>query len=620
MRRPIALSTLLAAVLGGIVLSGVAAAGLAGWLVVRDLTRELLAQRAIQAIGRLEQGLREHLAQAEHDVTSLARLLEEGRVPIADAAALEPVLRALLAGHDELTGIGVVALDGTVTGVLRRADGTIEPILQPPGSAPDPMQARRLAQAHAAAGVVWSEPIFGGRLGEAVLLALHAVRRDGAPPAMVTAGISVGRLSALVETLSGNGEARPFVLLGDRVLAHPLLRLVPTGSRREPLEPVARFADPALRGLGDGERLASYPGTEGRELRVVRVVGTGGWSELVLSREIEGFGAQPWTVGLVVPEMAIHPLLMPLRLFGLLAAVIALVALLLAIALGRRLAGPVVRVTSAVERVSSLELDALGPLPASRIAELDALSRAFNAMLATLKAFATYVPKSLVERLIKAGRPDAVPSRERDLAVMFTDIQGFTGLSESLPPAEVARLLNEHFALLARCVEDEGGTVDKYLGDGMLAFWGAPEKIKNRALRACRAALAIRRAVEADNARRRERGEPPLRVRIGLHRGPLVVGNIGAPGRLNYTVVGDTVNTAQRLMELARPLIEAGADVAIVASPALAEETRGAFVLEPIGTLTLRGREQPVTALSLRDLRPLGATAAPAPETAPAPA
>jgi len=347
------------------------------------------------------------------------------------------------------------------------------------------------------------------------------VRRDGELVAVVSAGITVSRLSALVEQLAGNSDTRPFLLFGrDRVLAHPFLRKGRTATRHEPLVAVDRFPDPALAGLGRGEPVAGFTGGEAQGLRVIRVRRPDAGNELVLFKEIVGFGPIPWTIGLVEPEVLIHPVLMPLRLFALAAVAVALVAVVVAVALGRRLARPVAHVTEAVERVSSLDLDALAPLPASRIAELDALSRAFNAMLSTLKAFATYVPKSLVQRLVRAGRPDAVPSRERDLAVMFTDIQGFTALAESLPPAEVARLLNEHFALLARCVEEEGGTVDKYLGDGMLAFWGAPEKIKNRGLRACRTALAIRRAVEADNARKRARGEPPLRLRIGLHRGP----------------------------------------------------------------------------------------------------
>jgi len=430
------------------------------------------------------------------------------------------VFRVLLAGHGELTGIGVATTDRRVRGLLRRPDGTIE-AYEAAATGRDPQLERRLALAASSPGVVWAEPAFGGRLGEAVLLVLHPVRRDGELVAVVSAGITVSRLSALVEQLAGNSDTRPFLLFGrDRVLAHPFLRKGRTATRHEPLVAVDRFPDPALAGLGRGEPVAGFTGGEAQGLRVIRVRRPDAGNELVLFKEIVGFGPIPWTIGLVEPEVLIHPVLMPLRLFALAAVAVALVAVVVAVALGRRLARPVAHVTEAVERVSSLDLDALAPLPASRIAELDALSRAFNAMLSTLKAFATYVPKSLVQRLVRAGRPDAVPSRERDLAVMFTDIQGFTALAESLPPAEVARLLNEHFALLARCVEEEGGTVDKYLGDGMLAFWGAPEKIKNRGLRACRTALAIRRAVEADNARKRARGEPPLRLRIGLHRGP----------------------------------------------------------------------------------------------------
>ncbi len=594
------MSTLLAAALGAVVLAGIAAAAGIGWLVSRDLTQDLLGERAVRAIERLERGLLEQLEQAEHDVRALAALVEEGLLDPAATTSVEAVLRALVLGHTELTGLGIATPDRRVQAVLRRADDTIETYEQAPGVGRDPQLERRLALAEAVPGVVWVEPTFGGRLGEAVLFVLHPARRNGELVAAVSAGITVGRLSALVEHLAGNSGTRPFLLLGrDRVLAHPLLRKTKTATRREPLAPVERFPDPALAGLATGEPVAGLSGTEAHGLRVVRVRRPDGGSEFVLFKELSGFGPAPWTIGLIEPEVLIDPLLMPLRIFALAAIGVAIVAVAAAIFLGRMLARPVSRVTAAVERVSSLELEAVEPLPPSRLAELDALSRAFNAMLATLNAFATYVPKSLVQRLIRAGRPDAVPSRERDLAVMFTDIQGFTAIAESLAPGEVARLLNEHFALLARCVEEEGGTVDKYLGDGMLAFWGAPEKIKDRALRACRSAIAIRHAIAADNARRRARGEPPFRVRIGLHRGPVVVGNIGAPGKVDYTVVGDTVNLAQRLMDLARARVEGEQEVAIVVSEAIVAETEAAFRFAEIGTLSARGRERPVRAFEL---------------------
>src|SRR5437899_6455746 len=125
---------------------------------------------------------------------------------------------------------------------------------------------------------------------------------------------------------------------------------------------------------------------------------------------------------------------------------------------------------------------------------------------------------------------------------MFTDIVGFTAACEKLTAREVAEYINHHLALVAACVEQEGGTIDKFIGDAVMAFWGAPGRIENPAASACRAAVAIQRALAADNKSRIAAGQKPVRVRMGIHIGPVVVGDIGAPNRINYTIVGDVVN------------------------------------------------------------------------------
>jgi class 3 adenylate cyclase len=111
----------------------------------------------------------------------------------------------------------------------------------------------------------------------------------------------------------------------------------------------------------------------------------------------------------------------------------------------------------------------------------------------------------------------------------------------------------------------------------------------------------MRAAIALDNARRRAAGRAPVRVRIGIHRGPLVVGNIGAPGRINYTVVGDTVNVAQRLQELGRQVPDPG-EVAIVVSEALVEEAGPGFAFQKVAELPIRGRHEPVSAYALRGM------------------
>ena len=210
-------------------------------------------------------------------------------------------------------------------------------------------------------------------------------------------------------------------------------------------------------------------------------------------------------------------------------------------------------------------------------------------MVVGLKWFETYVPKNLVHKLVRQGEDSIARSTVREATVMFTDIAGFTALSETMSAEETARFLNAHFARLGRCIDAEGGTIDKFIGDSIMAFWGVPEAQPDHAMRASRAALAIRETVAAENAERRGGGRAPIRLRIGIHTGEVVVGNIGAPGRINYTIVGDTVNTANRLEQLGKTLDPDAEDVAIVIS----ETTRSALAgiaARSAGRREIRGR------------------------------
>ena len=161
------------------------------------------------------------------------------------------------------------------------------------------------------------------------------------------------------------------------------------------------------------------------------------------------------------------------------------------------------------------------------------------------------MPHTLVARLIKEGRV-AAGTEERVLTVMFTDIVSFTSTCEAMTAGEVASFINQHLSLVSACVESEGGTIDKFIGDAVMAFWGAPGRVDNPAAAACRAAVAIQRALAEDNKRRAAKGLAPVRIRIGINMGPVVVGDIGAPNRINYTIVGDTVNMTQRLESLGK--------------------------------------------------------------------
>ena len=383
-----------------------------------------------------------------------------------------------------------------------------------------------------------------------------------------------------------------FILQGrDRVVAAPGLDTSIVGPNHA-LPLLAEAGDPVLAAMWAGE-------TESVEVfdRGVRgsaqLASAAGREWVVLYREIAGFGDQPWIVGTYVPASVAGAEVR--RLWH--ALLLSLACLVAAVAatfwLGRRMARPVERLAQAARHVQKLELDAVPELPRSHIRELDQAARAFNAMHNGLAWFETYVPRRLVSQLMANPSPDVVASREIEVTVLFSDIVGFSRIAEQLDAAQAANLLNQHFELLAGCVGESDGTVDKFLGDGMMAFWGAPVPQPDHAARAVRAALLIRDRLRTID------GFPPLRLRVGVHTGPALVGNIGARDRLNYTLVGDTVNVTQRLEQLGKEIAPADPMV-ILASAATAAHAQGLCTVEPLGPWRLRGRDETVEVFRLR--------------------
>ena len=254
---------------------------------------------------------------------------------------------------------------------------------------------------------------------------------------------------------------------------------------------------------------------------------------------------------------------------------------------------PILRLARATAAIRDLDLNSARPLGHSGLREIDEAIQSYNALLATLRWFETYVPRNLVKKLMAQG-DRALGLDERTITVLFTDITSFTSLAEHLSPSETAAFLNEHFRLIAVCVEAEGGTIDKFIGDSLMAFWGAPEVQPDHAARACRAARAQSpaRSSRITVAARRQRLKP-VRVRVGIHTGPTMVGNIGAPGRINYTIIGDTVNIAQRIENIAKECMTAEDEVVVLVSEAVLRSA-GALLgaPQPVGRFTLRGRQE----------------------------
>ena len=210
------------------------------------------------------------------------------------------------------------------------------------------------------------------------------------------------------------------------------------------------------------------------------------------------------------------------------------------------ISSPLSRLGDEIRKIQKFDLS--GPVVMNaRVVEVGDLINSLNMMKRALRTFGMFVPRDLVRELVASGRPIELGGQHRNLTVMFTDVADFTGLSERMEAGDLLVHVSRHLAAISECVGDQDGTVDKYIGDAVMAFWGAPNPQEDHALRACIAVLHAKRRQALLNEEWAAAGLPTMFVRIGLHTAEVIVGNIGSTQRMSYTAVGDGVNVASRL-------------------------------------------------------------------------
>jgi class 3 adenylate cyclase len=285
---------------------------------------------------------------------------------------------------------------------------------------------------------------------------------------------------------------------------------------------------------------------------------------------------------------------------------VALLALAAALAVAwfaaKDVSRPLVGMAAAVRQIGTGDFEVR--VPPGGADDVGEVARAINERTAGLKegafvksTFKRYLAASVVDQIIRDPDSLKLGGEERELTVFFSDMSGFTGLSERLEPQARVGLINEYLSSMTDSIFQQEGTLDKYEGDAIMAFWGAPIHQPDHARRACLAALDNRARLKELCKGWAERGLPEFDIRVGINTGPMVVGNVGSPAHMDYTVLGDAVNTGARLEQLSKTY-----GTHILISEATQKAAGDSFVTRELDVIQLRGQSRHIRVYELLGL------------------
>jgi adenylate cyclase len=561
--------------------------GIGAW-TARKNTITLLGNSAYQTVSSVSKQIETYLRPAEYQTKFIAERIVNGEATPDKQQEFGKILAAALAAAPQIEAILFIKTNFQSFGVGQN-EGKISVNLVDYSNDPYIIEAMRMVAIRPG----WGPPVWREKFKKTYLNYAYPIIVEGKFIGAMVAVVSIKDLSRFVDQSGLTGRGRQFLLYGqDHVLAHTALKGGYAGrSENHPLPELSQFSDPVLSAIWQTED--RYPleiplpsGTRGHVLDI------SGKQFIFLYQYLAGFGSEPIIAGVYYRLSDVGQELQRL-LYSLIAGLVALaVSLVIVVFIAFRITKPIVHFSVVAKRVRYLEIAKVGFLPSSILRELNDQSKAFNAMLQALLWFELYVPKKIVDSLIKRNiRVGDDISDAQEITVMFTDIVGFSSACENMTAREVASFVNQHFTLVASCIEAEEGIVDKFIGDSVMAFWGAPDPQDDSAARACRAALAIRAKIHTDNIERLAKGKAPVHMRIGIHTGTAIVGNIGSPGRLNYTIIGDTVNTGQRLEQLGKEVYPPDTEVSCLISENTAALLGNTFDTNSVGQFTLKGHK-----------------------------
>ncbi len=306
---------------------------------------------------------------------------------------------------------------------------------------------------------------------------------------------------------------------------------------------------------------------------------------LATYQPLSNFGNEQWIIGIVAP---VNDFISDLSKTHIITLIINLAILIFGITavsmLTARVVRPLKKITKEIEKIKNFDLAGNEKI-VSRLKEISYISDALYSMKKGLRIFQRYIPATLVRQLIETGDDARVGGVKKPLAILFSDIKDFTTIAEEIDPDELTPHICEYFDALSQIIVLNNGTIDKYIGDAIMAFWGAPQPIDQPAFYAAKAALRCIACSTLLNKQWKAKGKPVLYTRIGIHLGDAIVGNLGSSERINYTAVGDTPNIASRLESINKIY-----GTQIIVSDSIYQNIKDHFILRMLDCVTIKGK------------------------------
>lgn len=291
---------------------------------------------------------------------------------------------------------------------------------------------------------------------------------------------------------------------------------------------------------------------------------------------------------LSIPEKQIlEPISASAKESTILSILILLLSFPLILLIAGRISSPIKKLAREVEKISRNDFS--GDISVkTRIREIYSLANEMNTMKKGLRQFNKYVPSSLVNALLEKGTEAKIGGETKNMSFLFSDIAHFTALGENMDPEILMKRLSGYFEIISRIARQYSGTIDKFIGDSMMAFWNAPLEDKGHVDHVCQTALMIQQKLSEINKVWLRKGMMTFETRIGINTGSAVVGNMGSTDRMNYTVIGDTVNLCSRLESLNKRY-----GTNIIAGESVVEKASSEYIFRPLEKVVVLGKSKP---------------------------